>query len=91
MDECTNASILFTKMILTSSTWISFEIRADPLNSALSKLHYVHIYRVLAFNVQSSVQWTTYLAATYKAETTGFADQNPLTTQFYLLLAESPL
>jgi len=42
-------------------------------------------------SLKYQLQWTTYLAATYKAETTGFADQNPLTTQFYLLLAESPL
>ena len=28
------------------------------------------------------------LVATYKAETTVFSDQNPLTKQFYLLLAE---
>ena len=31
---------------------------------------------------------TTSIAATAIAETTGIADQNPLTTQFYLLLAE---
>ena len=37
------------------------------------------------------LQYTTGLAATFKEETTIFADQNPLTTQFYLLLAESLL
>ena len=37
-----------------------------------------------------SIQVTTYIAATVFAETTALADQNPLTTQFYLLLAESP-
>ena len=40
---------------------------------------------------EEQVQVTTYIAATVIAETTVLADQNPLTTQFYLLLAESPL
>ena len=40
---------------------------------------------------QPRVQVTKYIAATVIAETTALADQNPLTTQFYLLLAESPL
>ena len=37
------------------------------------------------------LQVTTYIGATAVAEMTGLTDQNPLTTQFYLLLAESPL
>ena len=37
------------------------------------------------------IQATTYIAATAIAETTGIADKTLLTTQFYFLLAESPL
>ena len=37
------------------------------------------------------IQVTTAIAATVIAETTVIADQNPLTTQFYLLLVESPV
>ena len=37
------------------------------------------------------LQVTTYIAATVIAETTALAKQTPLTMQFYLLLAESPL
>ena len=36
------------------------------------------------------IQVTTSLAVTVSAETTALAYQTPLTTQYYLLLAESP-
>ena len=39
----------------------------------------------------SGVKATTVIVETVIVESTAFVDQKPLTTQFYLLLVESPL
>ena len=41
--------------------------------------------------VLSHIQHPTYLLDTVIVETTVLVEQNPLTTQFYLLIVESPL
>ena len=88
-----SSSLVLDLLIRAESCWF-------PYTEYVPRSSFLNIFCFLVYSTHSTqaqlalfvvVLVTTSIAATAIAETTGIADQNPLTTQFYLLLAESPL